>query len=252
MTGDITSHTHSFASITSKPTTLSGYGITDAYTATTIDSKLSGYLPLSGGTIEGSANALKIKRNSPYMSSIEFVNTDGSLGSLGFVWGNNPAFFHTDGNYYPLIHSGNYNSYTPTLTGTGASGTWGINISGNAATVGGYSITTNKNTPWGTIPYISTTGIMEVGKHFEFHYDNTTGSDYSTVLACTGNYTNIVNLPSTSGTLALLTDNVASATKLQTPRTIWGKPFDGTKDVNGDAHITGDLIVDGEVSALVA
>ena len=32
------------------------------------------------------------------------------------------------------IHSGNYNSYSPTLTGTGASGTWGINISGNAAT----------------------------------------------------------------------------------------------------------------------
>ena len=32
------------------------------------------------------------------------------------------------------IHSGNYNSYSPSLTGTGASGTWGINISGNAAT----------------------------------------------------------------------------------------------------------------------
>ena len=32
------------------------------------------------------------------------------------------------------LHSGNYNSYAPTLTGTGASGTWGINISGNAAT----------------------------------------------------------------------------------------------------------------------
>ena len=52
--------------------------------------------------------------------------------------------------------------------------------------------------------------------------------------------------------LAFLTDNVASATKLQTPRNIWGQPFDGMSDVNGDAHITGDLIVDGEVSALVA
>lgn len=74
------------------------------------------------------------------------------------------------------LTTSNYNSYTPTLTGTGASGTWGINISGNAA----------------------------------------------------------------------------SATKLQTPRTIWGQSFDGTSDVNGDAYITGDLIVDGEVSALVA
>ena len=32
------------------------------------------------------------------------------------------------------LHAGNFNSYAPTLTGTGASGTWGINISGNAAT----------------------------------------------------------------------------------------------------------------------
>lgn len=33
--------------------------------------------------------------------------------------------------------------------------------------------------------------------------------------------------------LAFLTDNVASATKLQTPRTIWGQSFDGTKDISG-------------------
>ena len=52
--------------------------------------------------------------------------------------------------------------------------------------------------------------------------------------------------------LAHIDSNVASATKLQTPRNIFGIPFDGTSDVNGDAHITGNLIVDGEVSALVA
>ena len=33
-----------------------------------------------------------------------------------------------------VLDSSNYNSYAPTLTGTGASGTWGINITGNAAT----------------------------------------------------------------------------------------------------------------------
>jgi hypothetical protein len=36
-------------------------------------------------------------------------------------------------NAYPILHSNNYNSYAPTLTGTGASGTWGISVSGNAA-----------------------------------------------------------------------------------------------------------------------
>ena len=32
-----------------------------------------------------------------------------------------------------VLHSSNYNSYSPSLTGSGASGTWGINISGTAA-----------------------------------------------------------------------------------------------------------------------
>ena len=33
-----------------------------------------------------------------------------------------------------VLHAGNYTSYSPSLTGSGASGTWGINITGNAAT----------------------------------------------------------------------------------------------------------------------
>lgn len=38
--------------------------------------------------------------------------------------------------------------------------------------------------------------------------------------------------------LARVTDNVASATKLQTPRTIWGQSFDGTGNVDGTLTIT--------------
>lgn len=38
------------------------------------------------------------------------------------------------GNWYKLLHSGNYTDYTVTKTGSGASGTWGISVSGNAAT----------------------------------------------------------------------------------------------------------------------
>jgi hypothetical protein len=39
-----------------------------------------------------------------------------------------------DNAWVSLLHSGNYNTYAPSLTGAGASGTWGINITGNAAT----------------------------------------------------------------------------------------------------------------------
>ena len=43
------------------------------------------------------------------------------------------------------LTTSNYNSYAPTLTGTGASGTWGINITGNAATVTNGLTTGNYN-----------------------------------------------------------------------------------------------------------
>jgi hypothetical protein len=45
----------------------------------------------------------------------------------------------TWGDWYTLLHAGNYNSYAPSLTGVGASGTWGISISGSAAQLGGIS-----------------------------------------------------------------------------------------------------------------
>ncbi len=77
----------------------------------------------------------------------------------------------------------------------------------NADKLDGYHASYSSNTPWGTIPVITTAGWMDIGKHLEFHNDNSTGSDYSTLLRCTGNYSNIVNLPSESGTLAL-TKNV--------------------------------------------
>ena len=41
------------------------------------------------------------------------------------------------------LHAGNFNSYAPTLTGVGASGTWGISITGNADTVDGYHMNQN-------------------------------------------------------------------------------------------------------------
>jgi hypothetical protein len=44
-------------------------------------------------------------------------------------------------------------------------------------------------------------------------------------------------------TVAFLDSNVASATKLQTARTIWGRTFDGTGDVNGSMYFqTGSVI----------
>lgn len=213
------------------------------YPQSTIESKLSGYLSLNGGMIKDSAG-LPLVLNTSSSTSVElrlqiqgsnrvqlgYNTTDGVfIGApavgyrIGITTGGTPIFYN--GANRTLIHSGNIGSQSVNYATS----------AGNAEKVAGLPITIGDNNPWGTIPAITTGGYMDVGRHFEFHYDNTTGSDYSTVLMCTGNYGNIVNLPYFSGTLALLTDNVASATKLQTARTIWGQSFDGTGDITGAA-----------------
>jgi hypothetical protein len=49
-------------------------------------------------------------------------------------------------NGYVVLNAANYNSYSPTLTGTGASGSWGINITGNANNITQYTINQNLGT----------------------------------------------------------------------------------------------------------
>lgn len=48
-------------------------------------------------------------------------------------------------------------------------------------------------------------------------------------------------------TVALTSDNVASATKLLTPRTIWGQSFDGTGNVNGTIYINNSNSSNGAI-----
>lgn len=66
--------------------------------------------------------------------------TGGGTRQLGFtdndnLWIRGSGTALTAYNAWKLVlNSANYNSYAPSLTGTGASGTWSINITGNAAT----------------------------------------------------------------------------------------------------------------------
>ena len=112
---------------------------------------------------------------------------------------------------------------------------------GNADTVDGYHANGSNVAPYGHIPTIESDGVMEVGKYIDFHDDNSGKHDFSTRLQTTGNYGNSVNLPSNNGTLALTSDNVASATKLAAARTIWGQSFDGTGNVSGSLSGVGHI-----------
>ena len=77
---------------------------------------------------------------------------------------------------------------------------------GNADTLDGYPANGSNDRPYGHIPTIESDGVMEVGRYIDFHNDNNGKHDFSTRLQSTGNYGNEVNLPSASGTLALIND----------------------------------------------
>ena len=118
---------------------------------------------------------------------------------------------------------------------------------GNADTLDGYHVNGSNFAPYGHIPTIESDGVMEVGKYIDFHNDNSGKHDFSTRLQTTDNYGNSVNLPSASGTLSLISDNVASATKLAAARTIWGQSFDGTGNVNGTIYINNNNSSNGAI-----
>ena len=157
-------HTHTFASLTSKPTTIAGYGITDAYTTSTIDNKLSTYLPLVGGQMDNTA-FIAWNKGSDGNDLADWSITDNGLRIISSVSSTSKApvqyatGLHVKGRYgfqiasqggstsnefyiknvhnttwNTLLHSNNYTSYTVKKDGTGATGTWGIDITGNAAT----------------------------------------------------------------------------------------------------------------------
>lgn len=76
--------------ITNKPTTISGYGITDAYTKSQVDTIAAKYLPLTGGTLtgqlkieasalNGAYNGLRIGDDC-YIGDCNYGNTIGLMG----------------------------------------------------------------------------------------------------------------------------------------------------------------------------
>lgn len=215
-----------------------------------------------------------------------------------------------------ILHSNNYTAYTVTKNGTGANGTWGISITGNADTVDGVhanqlcriytfkvhnsiikvgTLTSgqyghvcklrfnsgigynagNQDKTMTVVIRASNGRANSKGFYFEAHSESYRGGafttfylhqtsktqcelymaafDYSGQSTYEVSFSNgdswaneisVQNALPTSDIFTLpnyqiaYTDyNVASATKLQTSRTIWGQSFDGTADVNGTIYI---------------
>lgn len=114
-------------------------------------------------------------------------NWAGQSGQPTWLWGGN------DFNSYYVYNPSNFRvAYAASA--------------GNADTLDGYPANGSNDRPYGHIPTIESDGVMEVGRYIDFHNDNNGKHDFSTRLQSTGNYGNEVNLPSASGTLALIND----------------------------------------------
>lgn len=164
-------------------------------------------------------------------------------------------YFSAQGNNTSYIKLGTLN--TVSVTGFGTSKVMftvkgGINFGGTnesvyevaASTIGSIQVTStlvrgNRELKFG---YVSTSSNVEIWMAYDGTYRGVTEVEVSSSVNFTLTMTETTTKPSgfVEGSyriLAATADNVASATKLQTPRTIWGQSFDGTGNVNGTIYI---------------
>ena len=185
--------------ISNTPTTVAGYGITDAVTTSgdqtiggtkTFSSTITGSITGNAGTVTNgvyTTGTQTITGNKTFTGSVTMGQSGGVEGGeilwydpvQGTVVTDIPVsgvfrVFQASGTargaYIDLancaggvgsllLHSTNYNSFAPTLTGTGASGSWGISVTGNAGTVTNGVYTTGDQTIGGNKTFTGTTSI---------------------------------------------------------------------------------------------
>lgn len=174
-------------------------------------------------------------------------------------------YFNAQDNNTSYIKLGTLN--TVSVTGYGSSKVMftvkgGINFGGTnesvyevaASTRGSIQVTStlvrgNRELKFG---YVSTSSNVEIWMAYDGTYRGVTEVEVSSSVNFTLTMTETTTKPSgfVEGfyrILAATADNVASATKLQTPRTIWGQSFDGTGNVNGTIYINNSNSSNGAI-----
>lgn len=180
LTGNITSHTHTFASITSKPTTIAGYGITDAITTNNIGSQSVNYATSAGNadTLDGVHNG---NLTAKYFSVGELLTSSDTINKL----------------------------------------------------MSGVYCYMNANNPVGSVGDNAILLSFRSGYRTDMFQIASASNEQSLYYRLASNIGNSYEFWSNWREFAFTDSNVLSATKLQTPRTIWGQSFDGTGNIDG-------------------
>ena len=223
------------------------------YTKAEINTELADYLQLNGGTITtGDISGFSIYRNNSIYSAVHFFNTINGVktdvGYLGVIGDGSPVYLNSGGTVYNIITSGNIASQSVAYASNASN-------AGNADTLGGINsdgflkyTKVNYTTTISNAESISQTlsaGVTKVHISNVEYSSVLTGYDYdgkAWQLRFKPSYNDGFYFRSQgTGTdwkkVAFTDSNVASATKLATPRTIWGQSFDGTGDVSGAFRI---------------
>ncbi len=207
---------------------LAGWAL--AATKPTYTASEVGALSTSGGTINGAliisspswGEQLIINRTTANTApSIKFQNNGTTLGYIG-VRTDEKLYYapSTGGNGYDIIHSGNIGGYA-IKRNTAINFKSAVNEAGY-----GYS-----DSGW-----VDNGASLIIGANTSYRFALQATDAYLKYNYCYNN--------SWKGwkQIASIADNVASATKLQTARTIWGQSFDGSTNVSGDIHLNASAI----------
>lgn len=246
-----TKPSYSWGEITGKPGTFTPASHSHSYITASLSSSA---VPTKAadGRVEFYYNV-----NNGLANNMPSTNNANAIISLSRHAGDYPSQlgFSSDGNIYyregvgttawkTIITSSNYTSYTTTKTGGGASGTWGINVSGGAAYPTGFNsratsatwgnqtgilITDWHTSNGGDIQFRDNSGQLNVITDGFFYQnegrnlvlDSVNYSNYAATKSHTHNYAG----SSSAG------GNANAAVKLATARKIGSASFDGTADI---------------------
>lgn len=232
-------------------------------TITEIQDDITGFVKKAGDTMTGyltlndratGSGILGINGNGLVL--YEGVNSIlGMQSGVTFIRSGDSNILHRRaGTDYDVLDLYNYTNYVPTKTGTGASGTWNITSKG----IQNHGISNSERLPDFFPNYEVYAWYNNIGTPTADWWSGITvragsaAEGYSTYQLCgyvgksSSNYNPRWRTSNPSANswnawriLATLEDNVASATKLQTRRLIFGKYFDGTANVEGQATVYG-------------
>lgn len=265
-------HSHTFASLTSKPTTLAGYGITDGvnFVSTSGSGNAVTSVSISGHSLILTKDATFLTSHqslSAYLKSADAANTYLKLSGgtmTGVITKNNgtSTIKGRDGaiirqNYAPNVSS--WNTIACVKTRNGAWTLGHLTVPNKYDTSFAFCYTTDANYDTnnndadfvflrdigGTIALTSeiptnnnqlTNGAGYITSAGSCRYATSAGSANSVAWSnVSGRPTKVSQFTNDSGYItssASISGNAGSATKLQTTHTIWGQQFNGTADIS--------------------